>query len=664
MPAVERGGFVDSGGFAWKDKTPVIATGRGGKVSDFKNDVKGKDGYVAPTGLRSFKHLAQIGLDIEGVDPDLKNAGPGAYRADGKVVGLAIGYSPTDATYYPTSHAATERNMPNPDRFYDNLRAEAAEFEGELVGANLQYDLDWLQERHAIFFPKAKLRDVQTAEPLIDENKFSYKLDLLAREYDVGQKEGTTLADLYGQDYIRNMDRVDPGHAAEYCEMDTMLPMRILAEQKPILTEQGLDTVFDIECRVTPLLLQMRRVGVRVDVEKAEIALEGTIEEAKKAKEQLKDACGFYVDIWSAPSIARAFDKRGVEYPKTKTGKPSFRKDWLNACPDPVAQLINDQRGYEKIGGTFLNNYIIKGAEQNVDGRLHCMFNQLKADDGGTVSGRFSSSYPNLQNIPARHPVLGPLCRSLFIPEEDQDWGSADWSQIEYRFLVHYAELVKSIDASKAVNMYREDKNTDFHTIAAEIAGVQRSEAKSINFGVVYGMGVATMAATLGVTYAEAEKILNEFHEQMPFLKEIYNVASARAGKYGYIKTILGRRRRFDAWECKGKIFQSRDEAQTWATDNGGFPRVAFTHKALNALLQGSAADLMKFAMVKMYEDGVFNVLTPHLTVHDEMDVSVPRTKAGKEAFAEMTHIMETAMQLEIPILADAKIGATWKDTK
>jgi DNA polymerase I-like protein with 3'-5' exonuclease and polymerase domains len=351
--------------------------------------------------------------------------------------------------------------------------------------------------------------------------------------------------------------------------------------------------------------------------------------------------------------------------------KPSFRKEWLASCDHEVAKLINQARENDKIAGTFIDSYIRKG---HVNGRIHCMFNQLKSDDSGTVSGRFSSSNPNLQNIPARHPILGPLMRSMFIPEEGMLWGSLDWSQIEYRLLVHYASITKGIDASEAVRMYRTDPKTDFHTMAAEITGVPRKQAKNINFGVVYGMGVAKLAADLGLSVEDAQEIMGQFQENAPFMRGMLDRCSNAAADRGFIKTILGRKRRFETWEVKWRsgdgtmnteYVDTKDLDTFVAAHNVRVtPRRAFTHKALNALLQGSAADLMKQAMVQMWDAGLFSVLVPHLTVHDEFNSSVPNTAEGRQAFDEMRHIMETTLKLDIPILADGSLGRNWDEAK
>ena len=654
--------FGDEVGMFWEEQ--VIESSRSkGKKEDWNPNATAKANYNPPKELIAFRSFGRVGLDIEAYDPNLLTMGSGAHRKDGRIVGIAIADSIGHSTYYPTAHVNKDRCVANPDKFWANFREQASNYEGEIVGANLVYDLDWLMAEQGVTFPKAKIRDVQTAEPLIDENRLSYKLEVLARHYLEEGKLTEDLSSIYGKDFIKHMDMVDPGHAADYAERDTTLPWEILDQQQPILADQNLTPLFEMESRLTPLLIQMRQCGVRIDVEKAEEAYNWMQDESRKAAESITHLTGIHVDVWSGQSIAHAFDELEIPYPKTSKGNPSFRKEWLENHSSDLARLIVEQRGYDKIGGTFIKNYLLEG---HINGRIHCNFNQLRSDNYGTVSGRFSSSNPNLQNIPARHPVMGPLLRSIFIPEDDHQWGSADWSQIEYRFCVHYAHLTPRIDASVAVEMYRNDANTDFHALAAEITGVDRKKAKNINFGVVYGMGVATMAAYLGCTMDEAETMLNTFHSQMPFLKGIYDIATRRAAQKGYIATILGRRRRFNTWEYGNKLYQSKDDALLAKMENPSrySVRRAQTHKALNALLQGSAADLMKQAMVEMYEAGLFDVLVPHITVHDEMDVSVPNTPLGLEAFKEMQHIMETSMTLAVPIFADAALGANWNEAK
>ena len=637
----------------------------------FNPNVPAVEGYTPPAEMKSIVGRKRIGLDIEGFDPDLTTLGPGAHRSDGKVVGVAIAYSADKATYYPTEHD-TGDNMENPDAFYAQLRDEAKTFDGEMVGANLQYDLDWLRTRHGVIFPKAKFRDVQVAEPLLDENRLTYKLNVLAGDYLNEVKKTDRLEELFGKGYIANMHKVHPSHAGPYAEVDTKLPWMIYDKQAQKLENEGMTDLFEMESALFPLLLEMRYRGVRIDLDKASESHTALKAAQTDIEKRLNDLAGTSVDIWSSDTIAIAFDNLGLEYTRTKTGKASFTKDFLNASNHEIAKLIVQARSNDKIAGTFIKSYIL---DSHVNGRIHAMFNQLKSDESGTVSGRFSSSSPNLQNIPARDPVLGPLMRSMFIPEEGMLWGSLDWSQIEYRLLVHYAAITRGIDAMEAVRMYRNDPKTDFHTMAAEIAQVDRKSAKGVNFGVVYGMGVPALAANLGITLEEAQEIMGKFQANAPFMKGMLDTASNRAQKNGYIRTILGRRRRWNNYEVRVRNEKGGSDVHYVAEkDIEGFmlkhrgwakpPRRPSTHKALNALLQGSAADLMKKAMVSMWDAGLFNVLVPHLTVHDEFNSSVPDTKEGHEAFNEMRHIMETALELEIPILADGSLGANWDEAK
>lgn len=621
----------------------------------------------SPPEYRSFSGLERIGLDIETHDPNIDELGPGAHRLnDGKVVGVAVAYALGDASYYPTGHD-TGPNVENPDTFYERLRHDAQTFDGEITGANLQYDLDWLRARHGVIFPKAKFRDVQIAEPLLDENRLTYQLNTLAKERLGKSKDDAELRSIYGGGYIANMHLVHPAHAAVYGAGDVNLPWELIDVQMKLLEAEGLLNLFHIESALFPLLLEMRNRGVRIDFDKAQESYDTIRGEQAEIEDKLAGIAGSRIDIWSAESIAVAFDAAGIEYPKTANGKPSFRKDWLASSDVELAKLITQARENDKITGTFIKSYIL---DSHINGRLHCMFNQLRSDDAGTVSGRFSSSGPNLQNIPARHPVHGPLMRSMFLPEEGMLWGSLDWSQIEYRMLVHYASITKGIDASNAVRMYRNDPATDFHSMASEITGVPRKQAKNVNFGVVYGMGVPKLAAGLGVSIEEAKEIMQRFQDNAPFMRGMLDRCSNAAGDRGFIRTILGRKRRFNMFEVRvagEKEPHFVEEKELEAFCNGKrirSTRRAFTHKALNGLLQGSAADLMKKAMVDAWERGVFEVLVPHLTVHDELNQSVPDSKEGREAFDELRHVMETTMELAIPVRADGTLGHNWDEAK
>jgi len=441
--------------------------------------------------------------------------------------------------------------------------------------------------------------------------------------------------------------------------------------------------IFLLESDVMPVMLEFRKNGVRVDEASVHVAVEEIRKRQKGAQLALNNLGGVGdIDVWSSGSIASAFDNHNVPYMRTAKGAPSFRKDWLAKCTAPMAKQVMEVRRLDKISGTFLESYLLDGL---VGDRIYGQFHQLKSDSNGTVSGRLSSSNPNLQNIPVRDKWLGPICRGAFIPEEDHYWGAADWSQIEYRMFVHFAhETYKKkpeMGTQAAIDAYNNDKAMDFHQKAADITGLSRSASKSINFGVVYGLGVPALADTLGVTIEQATEILAEFNKHMPFGKDLLKKCSKIADSRGYIKTILGRRRRFEMYEAsirdrsggELRFYGRKDGYEEWIAQKKkeevyGSPKQhlqrAKLHSALNALLQGSAADLMKKAMVDIHKAGIFDTIIAHLTVHDELDVSVPKTSAGEEAFKELVHLMETSVPLNIPVFADAKLGANWSECK
>ena len=611
---------------------------------------------------RSISSNKRIGLDIESFDPELTSKGPGCYRKDGKIAGVAIAYTDNDASYYPTAH--DKKNVGQ--EFWETLRKEALNYKGEIVGANLQYDLDWLRAEQNVVFPHAKICDVQLAEPLIDETRLSgYSLSSLAKSYLGEDKAFDELKEIYGKDYIKRMHTLHSGHVAKYAEADTTLSWRIFDKQQEILKKENLESIYELESGLTPMLLEMKHRGVPVDTKATEEAIDRLNEKMARIQKKFSYSVDGKVDIWSSASVANLFEALNIKYPKTSKGAPSFRKPWLEAHSHPMVKSLIDARDIDKTVGTFLRNYIL---ESNVDGRIHAQFNQLKKDDSGTVSGRFSSSYPNLQNIPSRHPEYGPLLRSIFIPEEGMLWGSLDWSQIEYRLLVHYAEITVGINATDAVAKYRDDPKTDFHQMASELTGVERSKAKSINFGVVYGMGAKSLASHLKTTEDDAKSVLSEFHKRAPFIKGMLDRLSNVAADRGYIKTILGRRRRFKHWEVnfeKGYEIVHEDELENFFERFGQRrKRRAKTYSALNALLQGSAADIMKQAMRASWDAGLYDVLVPHITVHDELNVSVPDTNEGREAFKELHNIMCNTVELEVPLLVDSNIATNWSEAK
>jgi len=461
-----------------------------------------------------------------------------------------------------------------------------------------------------------------------------------------------------------------------YAIEDAELAIDVFKKQEVILNREETYGLFRIETFLMPLLLQMRQTGVRLDVEKLDRTITVVKKRLRKQKAALNKAAGFDVNYWAATSLTALFDKLDLPYPRTPvTKQPSFTKPFLTAHENPTVGLISECRALDKFVGTFLERQM---KNQLVGDRLHCMFNQLRGDEYGTVTGRFSSSHPNLQFIPARDPELGPLCRSMFIPEDGCVWGKADYSQIEYRIFAHYAIGPGS---NKFRSRYQDDPATDYHQWCADAADIPRRDAKNINFGLLYGMGLKLLARQLGLPPNEAKPFLDEYHKRLPFIRTTSRKALEVAERRGFVKTILKRRRRFHKWEpCDWALKKILDQSQNPSTlkehidrtireDNGvhdyyaGVQRVG-TYKALNAIVQGSSADMIKKAMVDCYRSGVFDVLTLHLTVHDELDVSIPNTKKGKRAFDEMLILMRDAIELKVPVMVDAEIGPSWGEVK
>jgi DNA polymerase I-like protein with 3'-5' exonuclease and polymerase domains len=271
------------------------------------------------------------------------------------------------------------------------------------------------------------------------------------------------------------------------------------------------------------------------------------------------------------------------------------------------------------------------------------------------VTGRFSYANPNLQQIPARNKELGPMIRSLFIPEQDCKWGVFDYSQQEPRLVVHYAALQNMYAVGDVLDAYN-DGDADFHKIVAEMANIPREQAKTINLGLFYGMGKNKLQAELGVNKETAQELFRQYHSRVPFVKQLMDSVMARAQDRGRVRTLLGRLCRFHLWEPNQFGIHKPLPHDAALAEHGPGIRRAYTYKALNRLIQGSAADMTKKAMIDLYKEGI----TPHIQVHDELDISV-ESKAHADKIKE---IMEGAVALEVPNKVDYESGTNWGNIK
>lgn len=652
---------VDSVGMFWED---VPSGGRGSKVVRVMPPIP-DTGWLPPTYLPDLSRARVISIDCETYDPEMLDHGPGWARGKGHIVGVSVGADGGGRWYFPIRHEVEpEHNWP-PETVLAWLRDTLANPAQPKVGANLMYDVGWL--RHEGVTVAGELVDVQYAEALLDE-RAEVALETLAQKYLSEGKESSLLyrwcADFYGGKpngaQRANIYRSPPRLVGPYAESDADLPLRVAMAMYPHLVREGMVDLFRMECDLIPMLIDMRFAGVTVDIPCAEELRETLAEREKLEAAKLRNLVGFDVDINSAETLARAFDKVGLSYNKTAKGKPSFTKDFLKAVQHPVADHIREIRKLAKLRGTFVESYILNS---HVNGRVFGQFHPLRGDEGGTRSGRFSSSTPNLQNLPSRDDELAPLVRGLFIPDPGhQQWRKYDYSQIEYRFLAHFAVGPMSDEIRSIFNA---DPNTDYHVMTQELVHRQtgqlldRKPIKNINFGLIYGMGVDKLAGGLGLSVKAGKELFAAYHKGAPFAKATMEACSEEARDTGIITTILGRKSRFDLWEPQGWGSEGMALPYEQAILKYGQIRRAYTHKALNRRLQGSAADMMKMAMWRCYKDGVFaETGIPRLTVHDELDFSDP---GGKDAaFREMRNILENAMPLRIPIKADCDIGPDW----
>lgn len=616
-----------------------------------------KTEWVPPAELPDLSSATRIAIDVETRDPDIKGMGPGWATGNGEVVGYAIA---TDdwSGYIPVGH----KGGGNLDkRIISKWLKKVFELPCEKVMHNAQYDAGWIKREG--FQLNGRIVDTMLIASLLDENRFSYSLNALS--FDLlgktkSEKDLVEAARTFGLDPKAEMWKMPAMYVGPYAEVDAQLALELWNYMRVEVGKQGLWDIVNLELDLLPCLVDMTYRGVRVDMDKTERTRDALLKREKEVLKEIKRQAGFDVEIWAAQSLSKAFDELGIAYPKTEKGAPSFTKTFLAEQQNPFAKLIVEARNLNKTSGTFINN-ILKYC--NSDGRIHGHINQNRSDQGGTVSGRLSMNNPNLQQIPARDPELGPMIRSLFLPEEGEQWAAIDFSQQEPRILVHYAHVygksrgIPLQGAKEFVRKYNEDPDTDFHTMVAEMAGIGRKQAKTINLGMMYGMGVNKLADQLDIPVEEAKSLINQYHDRVPFVKGLMNGVMNRLNEKdasGSIRSILGRKCRFDLWEpdsfAMHKALPYRDAIKEYG-DTTRLKR-AFTYKALNRLIQASAADMTKQAMVNIYKTGRI----PLLQVHDEIAMSV----TDKNDAMQIAQMMESAVPLEVPNKCDVEIGPSW----
>tara|TARA_R110000824_G_scaffold393616_1_gene592866 strand:+ start:6096 stop:7994 length:1899 start_codon:yes stop_codon:yes gene_type:complete len=620
-----------------------------------------KSEWIPPMELPDLTSAKRIAIDVETRDPDIKTSGPGWATGNGEVVGYAIAVDDWSG-YLPIRHLGGG-NLD--EKIVNRWLKKVFECPADKIMHNAQYDAGWIKRMG--FDLKGRLIDTMLIAALLDENRFSYSLNALS--YDLlgktkSEKGLVEAARSFGVDPKAEMWKLPAMHVGAYGEADAELALELWNYFSVQLGKEDLWGIANLELDLLPCLIEMTWRGVRIDQDRVEKTRDGLVKRERKIMKEIKQIAGRDVEIWAAQSLVKAFDKVGVQYPKTEKGAPSFTKLFLQENKHPLAQLVLQARNLNKTTSTFLNT-IMKHC--HADGRVHSHINQIRSDDGGTVSGRLSMNSPNLQQIPARDPEMGPMIRSLFLPEEGEQWAAIDFSQQEPRILVHYAHVYGQSrnlpleGASDFVEAYNADPNTDFHSLVAEMANIPRKQAKVVNLAMMYGMGVGKLSEQLDISMDEAKSLINQYHSRVPFVKGLMHGVMNRLNdksSSGSIRSILGRKCRFDKWEpdtfAMNKALPYKEAIQEY----GATTRLkrAYTYKALNRLIQASAADMTKKAMVDLYKEG----LVPLTAIHDELAMSVK----SREQAEYIADIMTKAVPLEVPNKCDVEIGPSWGEAK
>lgn len=612
-----------------------------------------------------LSHIHEFAFDFETYDPHLQSLGPGFVYGRAKVIGLSVYFDSGFNHYFALRH--TENNVS-----FNELKPWLLELFGDsrrtAIAANTRYDLEclWSLGIDCKCWPV----DIQVLEALIDEEKRSYSLASLCKDYGLPEKKKDAIENalLRAGFHVRGtpdwskLFKLPVSLVGEYANYDAKSTYDIYQLQKPVIVEEELQQVAELESQLIPVLHYMRTNGVRVDIAAAEEDNSKLLRENEEMLSAIRrDAPN--LNPFSSAQLGEFCRELGYQPELTEKGNDSVNNEWLLANEDPRIQLIGKYRQQEKIRRDFIEGMILSGSYKE---RLYPQWFQTRGssfmsgdDTGGTRSGRIACSNPNLAQIPSRHPVLGKMVRSKFIPEPGEKWFKGDLSQQEPRIGLHYAYALKLTGAAEARQIYLDNPNTDYHTMVMNMINrirstpITRNTAKTINLGKAYGMGKAKLAKSLGMTAKQADGIISSYDEGFPFVKELMQYVMEVAEKRGFVRTVLGRKRRFDMWEPpyfqRGKFPIKGREAAIKAY---GSVRRASLHKAMNSIIQGTAAEQMKRALVEIHAERIPLLIT----LYDEIGSSV-QSEAQALRIKEIT---EHAIEFTVPQVMEYKLLDTW----
>lgn len=502
-----------------------------------------------------------------------------------------------------------------------------------------------------------KIYDTEVMARLYDNTLTSYSLDALAKHYFQEDKgyEDLALAVLRYEQQLgyklrsnhttkdqckfayENMDKmweICPNIISEYALLDIDLTEKLFNKFKDVPHAEYYS-------RLALITNSYRAKGTRIDLKAAKKALQILTPKIIQLHKDVYEIAEEEFNIKSIKDVPRVFDKLKIKYPKTAAGNPSITTPWLEQQNHKICQAIVKARKYKNIADNFIRKIIYMqeytlgvSSDEICDldyGKVYPELNLLRAK-----TGRFSSSNPNIQQIPSRDEELAPICRSLFVADEGESWFSLDYSNQEGRLQVHYAYLT-GCGAEELVQEFLSNPELDMHQKVADMAQISRTEAKTINLGLSYGMGINKLAKGLGLAVSQAKDLKAKYEQNAPYLTNLKRLCENSLKTKQKIRT-LGER-------------NLKPEKSRFI--NGG--KRDFYYKALNMLIQGSAADQLIKAMVMAYDKGL-NIKFP---VHDQLCLS-----GTQEDAKELKHIMETCVTLSIPSVVDVDLtgGRSWAD--
>lgn len=649
--------------------------------------------WKMPTELPDLSQETEVAIDTETFDKGLKdNEGPGYFKYDGNHnIGFVCGISAAwrdQSVYIPLRH--------NRKSYFDHglvqrwLKALRAQNHTRFIFHNFQYDWGWLQATFDVS-PPANIDDAMAMASMIDENLNSFSLDDLCRWQGLPGKDERLLKEIAAQRKIRESDikqymhEYDAEHVGPYAEQDAVSTLGLAQKLRPLLVEENLEKAYQVECNLMPLTLKMKQRGIRIDRMRAEQLAKEIEARCDQDLYNLSERLSLRVtrrEIRSSRWLKTQFEVLDLAYPRTmptenyEEGQASFEKGFManhqHWFPRTVHAIKHRTDFAEKFLKTFILGYQHKG-------RVHPTVNQFRSEFGGARSHRFSYADPPLQQMPSRDDEYAPLIRSCFIPEDGEFWCSIDYRQQEYRLIVFVAELLRKRGAGKAADRYRNDPNTDFHDYVAKITKLERRRAKDVNFAKSYGAGRKKFALMTGMTEEEAEEVMQQYDDELPFVQEASYHYAKYAAANGYIKLIDGARNHFNLWEPTYRDFarewefkkknsyintlpcnseesgrRKNDPNHPWY---GEQVKRAYTHKAFNRMIQGSAARQIKKAMVDIFKAGFH----PLIQLHDELGFSF----ANKEDAYKCSKLMQEALPaITIPMTTDIECGPSWGELK